>query len=78
MKKQFVVEVTETIVKKVIIEAEDSDQAWDTAWDLYNHSFIYPDAGKDYLDTNIEVHGEPTESEKATLPVFTEEDLKDI
>lgn len=78
MKRQFVVEVKETVRKKVIVEAEDQDDAWDIAWDLYNHGIVCPDTGKDDLDTHIEVCGEPSQEDKEELPSFTIADILGI
>lgn len=57
-KKVYEVEITETLKKRILVEAEDADEAWELAWDLHTAQVVELDAGKDDFEAECEVLGE--------------------
>lgn len=79
-KKVYEVEITETLKKRILVEAEDAEEAWELAWDLHTMQAVELDPGKDDFRAECEVLGEKTaeEAEGAEETVYTSEDLKEV
>lgn len=75
-KKVYEVEITETLKKKILVEAEDAEEAWELAWDLHTMQVVELDAGRDDFRAECEVLGEKSSEEEGV--VYRAEDLKEV
>lgn len=72
----YEVEITETLKKRILVEAEDAEEAWELAWDLHTMQAVELDAGKDDFRAECEVLGERAEEEGDRI--YRKEDLEGL
>ena len=66
---KYVVEITETLVKHIVVEAEDASNALIAANRLYNEEEIVLDY-RDYMDTEFECLREADEDDMSDYGIY--------